>query len=99
VRRAGFEPAARCLEGTLKPSLDIAWRRILRGQRNRDRHLAFAIGPHHCLGAAAARLQARVVLQELLTRFPRFTVDPEAGTFARGHYTRRYATLPFTSSR
>jgi hypothetical protein len=38
-------------------------------------------------------------LQELLTRFPRFTVDPEAGTFARGHYTRRYATLPFTISR
>jgi hypothetical protein len=26
-------------------------------------------------------------------------VDPEAGTFARGHYTRRYATLPFTISR
>ena len=72
---------------------------ILRGQRNRDRHVAFAIGPHHCLGAAAARLQASVVLQELLTRFPRFTVDPEAGTFARGHYTRRYATLPFTISR
>jgi cytochrome P450 family 130 len=62
------------------------------------RHLAFALGPHHCLGAAAARLQARVVLQELLARFPNFAVDPEAGTFAPGHYTRRYATLPFTTS-
>jgi cytochrome P450 len=71
---------------------------ILRGQHNQDHHLAFAIGPHHCLGAAAARLQARVVLQELLTRFPRFVVDAAAGTFAAGHYTRRYATLPCTIS-
>ena len=59
------------------------------------RHLAFAVGAHHCLGAAATRLQARIVLQELLARFPRFAVDPAAGTFALGHYTRRYATLPF----
>ena len=70
---------------------------ILRGTRTKGRHLSFAVGPHHCLGAAAARLQARVVLQELLARFPRFTVAPEAGTFAVGHYTRRYATLPFTT--
>lgn len=70
---------------------------ILRRSPVGARHLAFAIGPHHCLGAAAARLQARVVLQELLARFPRFAVDPAAGTFAPGHYTRRYATLPFTT--
>jgi cytochrome P450 len=70
---------------------------ILRRSPDGARHLAFAIGPHHCLGAAAARLQARVVLQELLARFPRFAVDPAAGTFAPGHYTRRYATLPFTA--
>jgi len=69
---------------------------ILRGSRGGARHLAFAIGPHHCLGAAAARLQARVVLQELLARFPHFAVDPAAGTFTLGHYTRRYTTLPFT---
>jgi cytochrome P450 family 130 len=59
-------------------------------------HLAFALGPHHCLGAAAARLQARVVLRELLARFPGFAVDAGAGTFALGHYTRRYASLPFS---
>jgi cytochrome P450 len=63
-----------------------------------NRHLAFALGPHHCLGAAATRLQARVVLRELLDRFPGFAVDAAAGTFARGHYTRRYATLPFTTA-
>jgi cytochrome P450 family 130 len=60
-------------------------------------HLAFALGAHHCLGAAAARLQARVVLEELLGRFPDFAVEPGAGTFALGNYTRRYASLPFAN--
>jgi cytochrome P450 family 130 len=71
---------------------------ICRGSRGGPHHLAFAVGPHHCLGAAAARLQARVVLTELLARFPGFAVDAAAGTFAAGHYTRRYATLPFTAA-
>ncbi len=70
---------------------------IRRGSPGGPRHLAFAIGPHHCLGAAATRLQARVVLQELLARCPQFTVDAAAGTFAPGNYTRRYRTLPFTA--
>jgi hypothetical protein len=34
------------------------------------RHLAFGWGPHHCAGAAIARLQARVVLELLTNRFP-----------------------------
>jgi hypothetical protein len=38
------------------------------------------------------------VASELLDRFPRFAVDPAAGTFAPGNYTRRYATLPFAAS-
>lgn len=77
--------------------LDAGELDILRGEQTRTRHLAFAVGAHHCLGAAAARLQTQVVLSELLARFPRFAVDPAAGTFASGHYTRRYATLPFTT--
>ena len=70
---------------------------ILRSSPGGPRHLAFAVGPHHCLGAAATRLQARVVMQELLARFPHFAVDPAAGTFAPGNYTRRYSALPFTA--
>lgn len=58
------------------------------------RHLAFSIGAHFCLGAAAARLQARIVLEELLTRCPDFAVDAEAGVFAHGAFTRRYDSLP-----
>ena len=59
------------------------------------RQLAFSPGPHHCIGAAAARLQARVVLEELLARCPRFAVDADAGRFAPGAFVRRYESLPF----
>lgn len=61
------------------------------------RILTFSHGAHHCLGAAAARLAARVLLEELLGRLPDFEVDAAAGTFAEGHYVRRFATLPFTA--
>jgi len=60
-----------------------------------ERLLAFSSGAHHCLGAAVARLQGRVVLEELLARLPDFAVDAEGGVFADGAFTRRYETLPF----
>lgn len=46
----------------------------------------------------AARLQSRVVLEELLARCPGFQVDVEAGTYAQGPYVRRHLSLPWTSS-
>ena len=63
--------------------------------RNPRRILSFGYGPHHCLGAAAARLMGRVVLEELLARFPWFTVDVEAAHFAPGNFVRWYESLPF----
>ena len=59
------------------------------------RHVALSYGPHHCIGAAVARLQSRIALEELLARCPKFSVDYEAGQFATGNYVRRYLTLPF----
>jgi cytochrome P450 len=60
------------------------------------RHVAFSYGPHHCIGAATVRLQARIALEELLARCPDFTVDFASGTFASGNYVRRYSTMPFS---
>ena len=57
--------------------------------------LTFSYGAHHCLGAAVARLQARVALEELLARCPHFAVDADRGAFASGNFVRRYETLPF----
>lgn len=59
--------------------------------------LPFGYGPHHCLGAAAARLMARVTIEELLARCPDFTVDADAGEFAPGPFVRRYLHLPFSA--
>jgi cytochrome P450 len=67
----------------------------LRIDRNPGRILSFSHGAHHCLGAAAARLMARVALEELLDAFPTFTVDAEAGEFAPGNFVRRYRSLPW----
>ena len=65
--------------------------------RGIDRIMTFGYGAHHCLGAAAARLQARVALEELLARCPDFEVDAAAGEFAPGHFVRRYYSLPFVA--
>ena len=67
----------------------------LRLDRGPQRILTFSHGAHHCLGAAAARLAARVTLEEVLARCPGFEVDGAAGRYAPGHYVRRFESLPF----
>jgi cytochrome P450 len=46
--------------------------------RDSNRHFAFGVGVHRCVGSNLARLEIRVALEEFLARFPRFSlVDPE----------------------
>jgi len=43
--------------------------------RDLRRHLSFGYGIHFCVGAALARLEGRVALEETLRRFPRWELD------------------------
>ncbi|MET0994942.1 MAG: cytochrome P450 [Mycobacterium sp.] len=57
--------------------------------------LTFSHGAHFCLGAAAARMQSRVALTELLARCPDFEVDESGIVWAGGSYVRRPLSVPF----
>jgi cytochrome P450 len=43
----------------------------------RPTHAGFGMGPHYCIGAPLARIEARVGLSMLLGRFPHMRLDPE----------------------
>jgi cytochrome P450 len=59
-----------------------------------DHHLAFGYGVHFCLGAALARLEGRVALDEVLQRFPTWDVDTENAVQARTSTVRGWERLP-----
>jgi cytochrome P450 len=58
------------------------------------RHLAFGYGLHYCVGAALARLEARVALEELLRRAPRHRVDVDALVRLRSSTFRGWEHVP-----
>lgn len=57
-------------------------------------HLSFGQGIHFCLGAALARVQARVALEEVLSRWPDWEVDYDKAQRAHTTSVRGWATLP-----
>jgi cytochrome P450 len=66
--------------------------------RNQGKPLTFGNGIHLCLGAALARLEGRVALDEVLNRFPTWTVDTDRAKLAPTSTVRGWETLPvFTS--
>ena len=66
--------------------------------RDPRRHLAFGYGPHHCLGAPLARLEADVALRRLFARFPALRLavgrDELAWSHGDGLVLRGLAELP-----
>jgi cytochrome P450 len=58
-------------------------------------HLAFAWGPHMCLGLHLARMETRVALTQILDRLPNLRFDPDAeAPFITGAVFRAPNTLP-----
>ena len=53
--------------------------------RAANRHAAFGLGRHRCLGSNLARMELRVALEEWLARYPDFELsDPSAVTWSGG---------------
>jgi cytochrome P450 len=62
--------------------------------RDEGPHLSFGYGLHFCLGAALARLEGRVALEEILRRWPEWDVDVERGQMAHTASVRGWGSLP-----
>lgn len=66
--------------------------------RTPNKHLAFAAGPHVCLGLTLARLEGRVALSRFLARFPGFRLSGPGIRTGRVRF-RGFASLPARLSR
>ena len=70
--------------------------------RRHNHHVAFGFGTHFCLGASLARLEIRVMFEELLRRIPDWRLAPGVQPkVVPNAFTRAYDAVPieFTPSR
>jgi cytochrome P450 len=72
-----------CLLAANRDPAHIAQAEVLDITRTDNPHLAFGHGIHHCLGAPLARLEGRIALGTLLTRFPRLRLAAPAEQLTR----------------
>jgi len=62
--------------------------------RDKSQSLAFGQGTHFCMGAALARLEGRVVLEEWQRRFAHYEIEPEGAIRVHSINVRGFAKLP-----
>jgi cytochrome P450 len=62
--------------------------------RDDGRHLTFGNGIHLCLGAALARLEGCIALEEVLARFPKWEIDLDHARLSPTSTVRGWETLP-----
>ena len=63
--------------------------------RRPNKHLAFAGGPHTCVGLTLARMEGRIAVGRFLQRYPKYTLTAGARRGGRIRF-RGYARLPAT---
>lgn len=63
-------------------------------RRKIDRHTAFGYGTHFCVGAALARLESRIAIEETLKRFPTWDIDDNELEWVHTSTVRGYAKVP-----
>lgn len=66
--------------------------------RKPNPHLGFGHGVHYCLGASLARLELRVLFEELLARFAVAEVESVEWTRSNRHTGLRHLFLRFVES-
>jgi cytochrome P450 len=64
--------------------------------RDIDRHLSFGYGAHFCIGAALARLEGRIGLEQMLNRYGVWEVDNDALEWVHTSTVRGYNAVPLT---
>jgi cytochrome P450 len=64
--------------------------------RKATQHLGFGYAVHYCMGAALARLEGRVALEEILARFPTWEVEWDGAKLGQTSTVRGWETLPIT---
>jgi len=62
--------------------------------RRFDNHVSFGYGIHFCIGAALARMEGRIALEEALKRFPEWKVDHEAAVRLHTSTVRGWIYVP-----
>jgi cytochrome P450 len=60
---------------------------------NSRQHLSFALGPHFCLGAHLARMEAKAAVEVLLDRLPGLRLDPDQPSAPQGLVFRKPPAL------
>lgn len=63
-------------------------------RRDMKKHLSFGYGIHLCLGAALARLEGRIAIEETLERFPEWEVDHDGVERVHTSTVRGYRSVP-----
>ena len=63
-------------------------------RRHFDHHVTFGYGVHFCLGAALARMEGRVAIEETLRRWPTWSIDEDRAVLLPSSTVRGYQYLP-----